>query len=359
MVDVLSNYISNNELFDNSFYTNSGLSLRVHDSERGNLFRHAGHDPASSFMFFVALKILTNNAEGCFYHLNPFKVFSKAAGIIPVRIHINIFSVKKVNMGPYFSTNPKLTDHKRHRNRLLAPWNRMKNDERMFFSDWTHARLPEVIWIYELIHHLGARRSLDVLVAITEATFETAKNFGNTENFPFPHLGSYWKSLPTENKDFVLQLLKSDSTAHEVSCSLAPFHRLYPEYPLGFLVSDADGGDKHPDIEAFKKRLRELSDRFSLAAVRLHSHIFLAEAKSGRMQIAKGMPLPNFDLIYNENADTESDEFERSAGMVRSFVSSAFAMFTSKGTLAVADYFWNRGLELEDCIPTWGADSGE
>jgi hypothetical protein len=315
--------------------------------------------PGASRFSILFRKILTNNNERCFYHYNSSKVFRKEKNRIFDWIHINIFSAKKVNMKPYFSTNPKLTDHKRHRNRLLAPWNRMKNDERMFFSDWTHARLPELIWIYELIHHLGVWRSLDVLVAITDATFETAKHFGNTENFSFPHLGSYWKSLPTENKDFVLQLLKSDSTAHEVSCSLAPFHRLYPEYPLGFLVSDADGGDKHPDIEAFKKRLGDLSDRFSLAAVRLHSHIFLAEVKSGRMQIAKGMPLPNFDLIYNENADTESDEFERSAGMVRSFVSSAFAMFTSKGTLAVAGYFWNRGLELEDCIPTWGADSGE
>jgi hypothetical protein len=230
----------------------------------------------------------------------------------------------------------------------------------MYFSSWTHARLPEVIWINELIHHLGNRKSLDTLVTITEAGFEAAKHFGTAEGFPFPFFASYWKLLAADNiKDFVSKQLRFHSLTNEVSRSLDLLHSLYPEYPLNFLVSESEAEWDRADLKVFKERLRELSDRFSLAAVRLHSHIFLAEVKSGRILMQKGMPVPNFDLIYSENPDMESDGFKSSAGMLRASISSQFAMFTGKSKLVAAAYFWNRGLELEDCIPSWGGDTTE
>ncbi len=260
---------------------------------------------------------------------------------------------------PDFSTNPKLTDHKRHRNRLLAPWSRMKSDERMFFSSWTHSRLPEIVWIHELIHHLGSARSLDVLVTIVEASFEAAKHASIEAAegvFPCPHLATYWKLFATSDvKESVLQGLRSHSLAKEVSWCLGPFHALYPEYPLDFLVLDKEPSLSPSDLGAFKKRLRDLSDRFSVAAVRVHSHIFLSEVRSGHLLFQEGMPLPDFDLIFSDNPDTDSDEFNRSAGMVRASVNCIFAMFTDKCKLSVASYFWNRGLELEDCVPSWNA----
>jgi hypothetical protein len=235
----------------------------------------------------------------------------------------------------------------------------MKSDERMFFSSWTHSRLPEVVWIYELIHHLGSKRSLDVLVTIVEASFEAAKQ-ASIENagrvFPCPHLATYWKLFATnEVKESVLQGLISHSLAKEVSWCLGPFHELYPEYPLDFLVLDKEPSSSLADLGAFKERLRDLSDRFSVASVRLHSHIFLSEVRSGHLLLPEGMPLPDFDLVYSDNPDTDSDEFNRSAGMVRASVSSIFAMFTGKCKLSIASYFWNRGLELEDCVPSWDA----
>jgi hypothetical protein len=67
------NYINKKALLDNSFYTDSSLSLRVHDSERGNLFRDAGlfagrmsGAPATVFSFlfpkFLMLTFINSNA---------------------------------------------------------------------------------------------------------------------------------------------------------------------------------------------------------------------------------------------------------------------------------------------------------
>lgn len=281
--------------------------------------------------------------------------FTRQAGDRGVRAEGNS------HMGTYFSTDPKLTDHKRQRNRLLSPWSRVNTDDRMFLSSWTHSRLPEVVWIYELIHHLGVRRSLNVLVTIAEAGLEAARQQPeNEETFLYPYFASSW-SLMTGNdvKHIVTQQLRLNSVAKEVAHALGGFHCLYPEYPLRFLATETDEGEDYKEsefISEYKGRLAQLTNRFSVAAVRLHSHIYLSEARSGRMHLPAGMALPDFDLIYSENPDTDSDDFNRSAGMVRGFVSSAFAMFTSRHPLLAAKYFWNRGLELEECaLPSWSS----
>ena len=76
----------------------------------------------------------------------------------------------------------------------------------------------------------------------------------------------------------------------------------------------------------------------------------------GLLKYFKSVRVPNINAIYSEDADVEDEEFLHASSHVRSNFLAMFSHFTENVDLRAANYFWNRGLELESClrIDRWG-----
>lgn len=216
---------------------------------------------------------------------------------------------------------------------------------KMQISSWHLTRLPELIWIGELICKIGPKQSLDALEEFFNAAYEARTEDEKT----CPVLASYWGSVATDkSKELVFEKLKDKFLLQPVESALEDLLSLYPDYPLRFISSRREKitGDR---ITAFSKRVAEYVSRFSVESVRIHSHIMLAEVKTGHLHLPQDYPFPDFDLIYSEQANRESQPFRDAAGSIRACVGSLFAFFDAEN-LATGRYFWNRGLELSTCL---------
>lgn len=250
----------------------------------------------------------------------------------------------KPNETADYSSKADLSDHVRRKNRLIAPWNKVMNTTEMQISSWHLSRLPELIWIGELIHGMGPKESLEALNEFVHAAYEVRTEDEKT----CPFLATYWDSVATDrNRELVVKNLKKSALLESVESTLSGFLSLYPSYPLRF-VSSHRVEITEGLITEFSERVRGYISRFSVESVRIHSHIMLSEIKSGHLQVPQGFPFPDFELIYSSTADRESESFKDAAGLIRACVGSLFAFFDARN-LTTGRYFWNRGLELSNC----------
>ena len=88
-----------------------------------------------------------------------------------------------------FTTDPSLVDHKRHKKRLVAPWNIHPEIADNFKAiSWHQLQMPQVIWIAELINDLGPDGAVDCLLSFGAAGYESSD--GRAPMTPF--LASSW-----------------------------------------------------------------------------------------------------------------------------------------------------------------------
>lgn len=245
-----------------------------------------------------------------------------------------------------FPTDPSLSDHHRHKQRLLAPWHRLRHDDKIVLSHWEFTRLPEIIWINELIHFLGKNDSLSAL----EIAILSAREARTSEEVTCPPLASYWQlHAAAATKALYREQLKNAGLLDRVKEALIPLQSHYPSYPFAFMSTSEWPAPVEEALQSFKQRLPNVSDRFTAQAVRLHSHIMMAELRTGTLHVPENFEGPNFDLIYSEGVDVDTEEFANAAGMIRACVGNLFAYFHENSELVVGKYFWNRGVELEPC----------
>lgn len=244
-----------------------------------------------------------------------------------------------------FTTSLDLQDHKQVGKRLVAPWN--KHSIPLTLSDWRLVRLPELVWIAELIAGLGPRPSFAALRLISTVAFTRREKNENVA----ASLATYWHSANDDCKQAVLAELSAKGLREQVSQAVRVLTTFYPEYPMAFLTEgSAPDPSPHDSLDSFKVRLTDLSDRFSLIAVQVHAHVVAAMASTGQLRFHEGMTVPDLECIFNGDFTPDANtEHRMVAGFVRATVGSVFAHYLPNSGFATARYFWNRGLELERC----------
>jgi len=209
-------------------------------------------------------------------------------------------------------------------------------------------RLPEVVWIAEMVHALGTADSLDSLCTVLECAFDAQREGDVT----VPLLASYWAGARDETKNHVRKTLRVNDELGLVGSGLQTLSSLYPGYPTNFLCeTDEPRPRDATELTEFKNRLRVLCDRFSHEAVVVHAHMVKAYIMTGRLHLPADRDLPSLEVIYADDADTESCEYHTAEGFARACAGNFFAAYSQQFPLTTADYFWNRGLELEPCDP--------
>src|SRR5262249_17895553 len=98
------------------------------------------------------------------------------------------------------------------------------------------------------------------------------------------------------------------------------------------------------DLETIKKVVGQNFDRRSFESTITQAVVLYAEVVGGRLKYVEGVRPPNLESLFD---DFESEQATAAAAHVRMSVNQVFMFHESKIGSAWANYFWNRGLELE------------
>jgi hypothetical protein len=253
------------------------------------------------------------------------------------------------------TTDPTLADHKRHKKRLIAPWNQHKYPYRS--TDWCRHRLPEIIWIAEVMSEVGHDLCHELVVQLFKSTRAAdAKSF--------PELASYWGVAPTKVLECCVADMESSRVFEPLLNALRGFCCIHPDYPL-FRLFEKQPPDSCRTSYAndFVSRLVPLLSRYSVASVQLHAHVVLAKARTGSLHLNSDSLISNLDAIFCANPNEEDPKFLMGAGSARATFGACFGAVSEEIEMTAPRVFWQRNLELGPCIsdpPPWEeSDDGD
>jgi hypothetical protein len=234
-----------------------------------------------------------------------------------------------------------LTDHRRMGKKFIPPFiDRMGS--RFQETSWIKLTIPELVWIallnYRYGYQEGASLSLSLAKAVKEATAKTEW---------FAPMSSF-SSLSTAEKDKVLEILEKEDKLNSLVVGLQPLNYFYPESSLGFINSKKIQGIKNKEIylSQIKNVLANLYDKQSKEATFTQANALYISFALGKLQVSAKTPLANFPEIENYPYTEES---KRIAASVRASINAFIGMDIGNNMTNWSNYFWNRGLEIDDC----------
>ncbi len=211
-------------------------------------------------------------------------------------------------------------------------------------AKWKESILPELLWIALLNDRhglkLGARLSLSVAKAAIDACQDTDR-----KRRPLYAGLSSFASLDDAEQKAMTELLRQQSFLEPVRDAILPLVSYYPECPLAFLFESNGAFAPKPDIANFKSLLAQQFNRWDKPATMVQANTIYIAFVTGKLYVVRGLALSNFTEIQNFPTTEES---KRVASAVRATVSTFFGGKESQN-LAWPAYFWNRGIDLEEC----------
>jgi hypothetical protein len=147
----------------------------------------------------------------------------------------------------------------------------------------------------------------------------------------------------------MVDILRKNSKLCLVKEALQPLAFFYPEFALSFLFLD-DGvvsRDAHPDINIIKRLLETHFNRWDKPATMVQANAVYIAFVTGKLTAVKGIALANFPAIEKF---PETEESKRVASAVRGAISVLIGKEENNRLYSWPSYFWNRGIELEECV---------
>lgn len=234
-----------------------------------------------------------------------------------------------------------LSDHAKIGKRFVPPFTHMLGNLKE--TPWVDVTLPELVWIACLNHEWGFAKGAALAVALSAAAREAAMESTDW----FASVSSY-KTLTEVQRAAVVESLEKTSHLSELRCGLLDLQVLYPEAPFRFLYGRnvPELNDQPGTLSRFKAMFAGLFDKTTRAAIFAQGNVLYLGFVAGKLRVAKGTSLAEFPALE------DYPKTERSR-MVAAAVRSATPMMlldpSAPHESAWAEYFWNRGLELEQC----------
>jgi len=234
-----------------------------------------------------------------------------------------------------------LEDHKKEGKRLRPPLTTIGN-----FVDlsWVDNIIPDVIWITLLRDKFGDK--LGTKIVNEFIVVSTKHESGKFKNYA---LISSFESLPSQNKDKILDDLKKKGLWSPLITGISDFLDMYPKCPLNFIRPN-DYSPKVIDVKflvRYKEILWELIDKRSKKSTFTIANVVYSLFVLDRLKIVKDSPMTQFTKIQ-EYPDTEISRMIASS--LRASINAFYGLdMFDKDNSSWAKDFWNRGIEIEPC----------
>jgi len=234
-----------------------------------------------------------------------------------------------------------LRDHKKEGKRLRPPLTTIGN-----FVDlsWVDYIIPDVIWITLLKDRFGDKLGTEIVNEfIVLSTKHESSKFRNYA------LISSFESLPSQNKNAILNDLMKKNLLNPLLAGLSDFLDMYPKCPLNFIRQN-DYSAKAIDIKflvRYKEILWELLDKRSKKSTFTIANVVYSLIVLDRLRIVTDSPMTQFPKIQ-EYPNTEISRMIASS--LRASINAFYGMeMFDKDNSSWAKEFWNRGIEIEPC----------
>ncbi|MEW5874649.1 MAG: hypothetical protein AB1752_05650 [Candidatus Zixiibacteriota bacterium] len=208
---------------------------------------------------------------------------------------------------------------------------------------WIESMIPEVLWISLIQNEHGYREG----VAVVREVSRRARAISASKTEPIFALTSSFRTLTAPERDELCSQLLTSGTLPLVGKALAALQKHYPECPMNFLF-EAQVRKLWPAgcLKVLKNVLGELYDKTTRAAATTQATCHCLAFDADKLVVTPESALLHLNEIQNYPRTEMSG---RLAGILRAGMHMFFQPPWYNGSSEWPRYFWNRGLEIDQC----------
>lgn len=234
-----------------------------------------------------------------------------------------------------------LSDHKQVGKRFIPPFIHALGG--LHEIKWVDIPLPELLWLALLNQGHGPGRGAELAVGIARAA---AAEVGPAQKVWFGPISAYGK-LSGEQRQAVVATLKSGGHLDDLKIALGALVALYPECPLAFLFEGGlPQGELPDDLSKLKGLLADLFDKTTRAATLTQANAMYIAFATDMLVVSREVSLANFPAVADY---PHTEEARRVGAGVRGGIMMFFGTSYDNSS-PWPRYFWNRGLEIDQCV---------
>jgi len=252
-------------------------------------------------------------------------------------------SKKKLKAGRKRNQQKVLLDHKQVGKRYLPPLLQIGSFGEARWAEYT---LPELLWLGILNQKYGRAKGAELGLLLARAAVKATVR-ESEQPVQWFGLTTAYATLEPAQQALLLKLLQPDQF-QLLKDGLIIFPTFYPQCPLNFLYQGSAPVPERPDemLEEFKKLLSTLFNRQNDPATFMQANGIYIAFLTDKLKVASGLALANFPEIENY---PHTEESKRVASGVRAVTDISVMTMLKEKQSNWSAYFWNRGLEIQQC----------
>ncbi len=209
---------------------------------------------------------------------------------------------------------------------------------------WNNNILPELLWIGILQNKFGFNYGSNLVSGFTKVMLDL--NLEKLKNKWLAPLSVYAK-LSEQEKSLIVEKVKQTGNLEYYSEAFTLLTNFYPEFPLAFLVYH-DSQNSSDGLATFKEYLSQLFDRTTTTTHLIQAVALDIAFQGNLLKVSPHTSLANFPA-FTDYPHTEISQ--KVASGIRMAINQFFgenSQFYDKNE-KWSEYFWNRGLQIENC----------
>jgi hypothetical protein len=233
-----------------------------------------------------------------------------------------------------------LSDHQRVGKRFIPPFMHMLG--RFQEVKWVDVPLPELFWLALLNDRHGFACGAELSVEVARAAISV---LASEKKIWFGPISAYGTIGGAQRNEFIASL-RCQSHLEDLKSAIAPLVALYPECPLAFIFEgEQPEENKDQHLSKLKLIIASLFDKTKKEATLMQASAIYIAFATDMLVVSPEVSLANFPAISDY---PHTDETKRIGGAVRACINSFFRMSYDNSSVWPS-YFWNRGLEIDQC----------
>ena len=235
-----------------------------------------------------------------------------------------------------------LQDHKRQGKTFIPPFTHTLGP--LHEVSWVKTMLPELLWIALIQDYYHYREGVELITSFSRIVHICSHSGKKCVFATISSLGQ----LTADEKSCLQSDLATSGDLFKIQKALLPLITFYPECPLRFLFSNKSdfSENKKQNLEQFKSLVEGMYDKTSKNTMMVQATAIWLAFDSGTLKVKKGLALASFPEIEKY---PHTDLSRKVASSIRA---SMHIFFTEPHYLTSSNwpsYFWNRGLEIDQC----------
>lgn len=244
-------------------------------------------------------------------------------------------------MEPNRKSRDALAGHRREGKLFKPPLSTLPLEE----TSWARQTLPELLWIGLLQGTCGLQRGVELSLALAEAATQAKSS---TSGLLWFAATSSYATLEEDEWQKVYRTLENSGKLDDLARAFAPLMHFYPECPYVRLFTQTphQPSNKDQPLSKFKDLLESLYDKQERVATLVQATAAYLALTTQKVALVEGISLGNLEAIKDF---PHTEESQRVAASFRAMCNFLIGMTLREFDSGWADYFWNRGFELEHC----------